>query len=79
MNKATLIELMAKTTKLPKTACKNALEAFIGAVETSLKKLNIDKKGIQLIITNGFTQNRMNNNPRRINKKDMKKILDQSL
>jgi len=38
MNKATLIELMAKTTKLPKTSCKNALEAFIGAIETSLKK-----------------------------------------
>ena len=38
MNKATLIELMAKDTKLPKTSCKNALESFIKAVETSLKK-----------------------------------------
>ena len=38
MNKATLIELMAKDTKLPKTACKNALESFIKGVETSLKK-----------------------------------------
>jgi DNA-binding protein HU-beta len=38
MNKATLIELMAKDTKLPKTACKNALESFIKAIEGSLKK-----------------------------------------
>jgi len=38
MNKATLIELMAKETKLPKTACKDALESLIKAVETSLKK-----------------------------------------
>ena len=38
MNKATLIELMAKSTKLPKTSCKNCLEAFIGAIESSLKK-----------------------------------------
>lgn len=38
MNKATLIELMAKETELPKTACKNALESFIGAIETSLKQ-----------------------------------------
>ena len=38
MNKATLIELMAKDTKLPKASCKNALESFIKAVETSLKK-----------------------------------------
>ncbi len=38
MNKASLIELMAKDTKLPKTACKSALESFIKAVETALKK-----------------------------------------
>ena len=38
MNKAVLIEHMAKDTKLPKTACKNALESFIKWVEGSLKK-----------------------------------------
>ena len=38
MNKAALIEHMAKETKLPKTACKNALESFISAVEVTLKK-----------------------------------------
>jgi len=38
MNKAALIEQMAKETKLPKSACKGALESFIKAIETSLKK-----------------------------------------
>ena len=38
MNKAALIEQMAKKTKMPKSACKGALEAFIDAVEGSLKK-----------------------------------------
>ena len=38
MNKAALIEHMSKETKLPKTACKNAVESFIRAVEFSLKK-----------------------------------------
>ncbi|MFH1461577.1 MAG: HU family DNA-binding protein [bacterium] len=38
MNKAALIDQMAKDTKLPKTACKEALESFIGAVEKTLKK-----------------------------------------
>ncbi len=38
MNKAALIEHMAKETKLPKTACKGAVESFIRAVESSLKK-----------------------------------------
>lgn len=38
MNKAALIEQMAKDTKLPKASCKHALEAFIKAVEGALKK-----------------------------------------
>ncbi len=38
MNKAALIEHMAKETKLPKTTCKSALESFIKAVEGTLKK-----------------------------------------
>ena len=38
MNKAALIELMAKDTKLSKTACKGALESFIKNIEGTLKK-----------------------------------------
>ncbi len=38
MNKADLIEFMAKDTKLPKSACKNALESLIKGVENTLKK-----------------------------------------
>ena len=38
MNKAALIEQMAKDTKLSKTACKGALESFVKAVESALKK-----------------------------------------
>ena len=38
MNKAALIEQMAKDTKLPKTACKEALESLIKTIEKTLKK-----------------------------------------
>lgn len=38
MNKATLIEQMAKVTKLPKSSCRAALEAFISSVGTALKQ-----------------------------------------
>ena len=38
MNKAALIEAMAKDTKLPKAACKGALESVIKAIEGALKK-----------------------------------------
>ncbi len=38
MNKAKLVESMAKITKMPKTACKDALEAFITSVSASLKQ-----------------------------------------
>jgi DNA-binding protein HU-beta len=37
MNKAKLIEQMAKVTKLPKGTCKEALESFISIVGSSLK------------------------------------------
>lgn len=37
MNKAKLVEVMAKISKMPKSACKDALEAFIAAVGQSLK------------------------------------------
>jgi len=38
MNKANLVEQMAKMTKLPKSACKSCLEAFIKTIGTSLKQ-----------------------------------------
>jgi len=37
MNKAMVVEQMAKITKLPKSACKLALEAFITTVGGALK------------------------------------------
>jgi DNA-binding protein HU-beta len=37
MNKAKLIEQMAKMTKLPKASCKKALEAFIKNIGLTLK------------------------------------------
>jgi len=38
MNKAKLVEQMAKLTKLPKATCKECLEGFISAVSNSLKQ-----------------------------------------
>lgn len=38
MNKAKLVESMAKLTKMPKAACKEALEAFISSVSSALKQ-----------------------------------------
>jgi len=38
MNKADLVELMAKNTKLPKSTCKDCLEAFIASVTQALKQ-----------------------------------------
>ena len=38
MNKAMLIESMAKVSKLPKSTCKSALEAFIATVGTALRQ-----------------------------------------
>jgi DNA-binding protein HU-beta len=38
MNKAELIESMAKVSKMPRAACKNALEAFITSVSNALKQ-----------------------------------------
>lgn len=38
MNKAQLIENMAKISKMPRSACKHALEAFITAVGNALKQ-----------------------------------------
>ena len=38
MNKAMLVESMAKITKLPKATCKECLEAFVKSVEGALKR-----------------------------------------
>jgi nucleoid DNA-binding protein len=38
MNKAKLVEQMAKITKLPKSACKDCLEAFIKTIGGALKQ-----------------------------------------
>ena len=38
MNKAKLVEQMAKLTKLPKSTCKDCLEAFIRSVSGALKQ-----------------------------------------
>lgn len=38
MNKAKLIEQMAKVTKMPKATCKRCLEAFVKSVSSSLKQ-----------------------------------------
>lgn len=38
MNKAKLIELMAKSTKLSKSTCKECLEAFVSEVSKALKQ-----------------------------------------
>ena len=38
MNKADLIEFMAKDTKLPKSAVKNTVESLIKGIENTLKK-----------------------------------------
>jgi len=40
MNKAMLVESMAKITKLPKATCKECLEAFVSSVGTALKQNN---------------------------------------
>ncbi|KYK28106.1 hypothetical protein AYK20_01720 [Thermoplasmatales archaeon SG8-52-1] len=44
-------------------------------VETKLNKLKISEKNIELILKKGFKKDRMNNNPRKIKRKDLKEIL----
>lgn len=39
MNKAKLVEQMAKITKLPKSTCKECLEAFLSTVGGALKQM----------------------------------------
>lgn len=47
MNKAKLIEQMAKASKLPKSTCRECLEAFIASTSAALKS------GKQVVLT-GF-------------------------
>jgi len=48
-------------------------------VKTKLSDFNIDKKGVELIIKEGFTPDRMNNNPRKITKQQLNVILERIL
>jgi DNA-binding protein HU-beta len=53
MNKTKLIEVMAKMSKLPKTACKKALESYIDAIAKSLKggkKISITGFGTYMVM-----------------------------
>lgn len=47
MNKAKLVEQMAKITKLPKSQCKDCLEAMISAIGGALK-------GSKTVVLTGF-------------------------
>ena len=47
MNKTKLIEQMSKMTKLPKSACKQALESF-------MKSIGISLKGGKPVVLTGF-------------------------
>ncbi len=47
MNKAMLVESMAKITKLPKATCKECLEAFVASVGSALK-------GKKAVVLTGF-------------------------
>jgi len=45
-------------------------------IEYRLGKLNIDNNGRKLIVDNGYTADRMNNNPRLVTKEDIKNIFE---
>jgi len=44
-------------------------------LETNLLKLGIDNNGIEIIIKNGFSPQRMKNNPKAVSKNDLRKML----
>jgi alcohol dehydrogenase class IV len=46
-------------------------------IENKLSKLDISKKDIDIILEKGFTPNRMNNNPRKITKEQLKNIMEE--
>ncbi len=53
----------------------NNLMSSIG-LETRLSRLRIDKEGLEVIINNGFTLERVKNNPRLLTKENLRKILE---
>jgi alcohol dehydrogenase class IV len=56
----------------------NKLMLKIG-VETKLNKLNISKKNAEIILKKGFKADRMSNNPRKIERKNLEEILKRIL
>ena len=70
-----IIKMVHATT--PERACA-ALTEFISSLglETGLSSLGIGKEGIKLILEEGFTPDRMNNNPRRVSREDLREILE---
>jgi len=48
----------------------------IGVI-TRLSKLGIGNKGIDLILNEGFNPDRMENNPRKVTKEDLRNILEE--
>ncbi len=58
---------------------KNSFHSLIKNIGLNLQlhKLNINDEARKLIIDKGFTPERMNNNPRTVRKKDIKKFLDE--
>lgn len=58
MNKAKLIEMMAKSTKLSKSTCKEALESFVNEVTKALKQ------GKEVVLTGFGTFKIMNRKSR---------------
>ena len=69
MNKARLIEQMSKASKLPKVACKRALEAFVKSVGVTLK-------GGKSVVLTGFGTFKVSNRAARegINPQTKEKI-----
>ena len=57
-----------------KDKIKNLMDKI--GLETRLSKLNIDKKDFELIVEKGFTADRMDNNPRKIKKTELKNMLE---
>jgi len=45
-------------------------------METQLHQLHITKEDISIIINEGFTSNRMENNPRRVTEHDLQILLE---
>ena len=53
----------------------NNLMKSIG-LETKLSNLGINREGIEIIINNGFTLERVKNNPKLLTKEDLRGILN---